>query len=115
MRRRAGDGRGYRTPIDYSGIYVPNQSSELSLRYLDNYNIQFLNPPTSVFATENFQQNGLFISLNLWLGFTTWPMRFLNPLSPFSAENLIFIKIPREGGGIELMQLETVSDSEQIL
>ena len=39
-------------------------------------------------------------------------MRFLNPLSPFSAENSIFIEIPREGRGIELMQLETVSDSE---
>ena len=54
----------------------------------------------------------LFISLKLWLGFTTWPMRFLNPLSPFSAENSIFIEIPSERRGIELVQLETVSDPE---
>ena len=57
-RRWAGDGRGYRTPIDYSGIYVPNQSSELSLRYPDNYNIQFLNPPPQLSLPRTFSRMG---------------------------------------------------------
>ena len=66
-------------------------------------------PPTSDLASENIQQSGFL--LYLVVGY--YHLAYEVPQSsvfPFSAENSIFIEIPSERRGIELVQLEIASD-----
>ena len=69
-------------------------------------------PPPQISLPRTFSRVGFYYTLNIVVGYYHLAYEVPQSSVPFSAENSIFIEIPSERRGIELVQLETVSDSE---